>query len=130
MPQPIRDRLGALLGGTPGVAAAWLHGSAVTDRLRPESDVDIAVLPKPGLEITAEQRLELASQLAEATGRPVDLGILSTHNLVYAKEVVVHGEPLFTDGSFHARHFPALALSLYADLQTQRREVLDAYAAG
>lgn len=42
------DKVQALLGGLPDVAAAWLYGSVARGDDRPQSDVDVAVLLQPG----------------------------------------------------------------------------------
>jgi predicted nucleotidyltransferase len=112
-----------------GLTAAYLLGSGARGCLRPDSDLDLALLPARGRVISAEDRLSLAADLEELAGRPVDLGVLSTANLVYAKEAVAHGVLIFErDPSARAR-FAMLVLSMYASLQESRREVLHAYAA-
>ena len=111
------------------VEAAYLLGSAAANRLRGDSDVDVAILPIRGVEISAERRIALTGELAGIFSRPVDLGILSTRNVVYAKEVITKGRILLArDPSVTAR-FAMLVLSMYASLQEARREVLRAYAA-
>ena len=111
------------------VAAAYLLGSAVRGALRPDSDIDIALLPVRGRVVSSEDRLSLAADLEEIAGRPVDVGVLSTANLVYAKEAVAHGVVILErDRTVRAR-FAMLVLSMYASLQESRREVLHAYAA-
>jgi uncharacterized protein len=62
-------------------------------------------------------------------GRPVDVGMLSTGNLVYAKEAVAHGRLFFERDPAARARFAMLVLSMYASLQESRREVLHAYAA-
>ena len=121
----LRDRLER----EPAVEAAYLLGSAVAGRLRDDSDLDIALLPARGSSVPPEQRLTLAADLEDLVGRIVDLGILSTSNLVYAKETVANGRVIFErDPAVRAR-FVGLVFSMYADLQENRREVLHAYAA-
>ena len=121
----LRDRLER----EPAVEAAYLLGSAVAGRLRDDSDLDIALLPRRGSSVPPEQRLTLAADLEDLVGRIVDLGILSTSNLVYAKETVANGRVIFErDPAVRAR-FVGLVFSMYADLQENRREVLHAYAA-
>jgi len=61
--------------------------------------------------------------------RPVDIGLLSTQNLVYSKEVALSGQQLFTTNPFESDRFMATSLSMYAELQMQRKEVLNAYRA-
>ena len=111
------------------IAAAYFLGSGAEERLRADSDVDIALLPVQGKHFTAPQRLNLAADLTSLAGRPVDLGILHTGNLVYAKEAVAGGRLIFERDHSATTRFAALVFSMYADLQENRREVLHAYAA-
>jgi predicted nucleotidyltransferase len=119
----------ALLHSAEAVEAAYLLGSAATGRLRRDSDVDIAVLPRHGGHLSLADRLALASSLAVVFGRPVDVGVLSTTNIVYAKEAVATGKIIFERDRLATGRFAMLTLSMYAALQEARREVLRAYAA-
>jgi len=111
------------------VSVAYLLGSAAEDRLRPDSDVDIAVLPRHGQAFPTRVRLALAAELASIVGRNVDLGVLSTANLVYAKEAVARGRLIFEQDHLITAQFEMYTLSMYASLQESRQEVLRAYAA-
>lgn len=111
------------------VAAAYLLGSAARGEMRPDSDLDIALLPVRGAAFSSKDRLSLAADLEEIVGRTVDVGVLSTANLVYAKEAVAHGIVIFERDSLERARFAMLVLSMYASLQETRREVLHAYAA-
>ena len=109
------------------ICAAFLHGSAVKGRLRETSDFDIALLLVSGQKFSVFARLELAANLECVLGRPVDLGILTTRNLGYAKEVASAGPLIFTRNQLASDRFIDQALSMYSDLQSSRREVLEAY---
>ncbi|MFP4035346.1 MAG: type VII toxin-antitoxin system MntA family adenylyltransferase antitoxin [Desulfovermiculus sp.] len=111
------------------ISAAYVLGSAVTDRLRADSDIDIALLPAPGHSLSQMDLLHLSSQLGTCCPRPVDIGILSTHNLIYAKEALLQGECLFCKDQYYHDLFVATALGLYLELRTARREVEHAYTA-
>lgn len=111
------------------VEAAYLLGSAAAGSLRPDSDVDIAVLPRRTMAITVADRLALTAELTAILQREVDLGVLSTANVVYAKEAIATGSLLFERDHRVTATFAMLALSMYASLQEARREVLRAYAA-
>ena len=125
----VLDQIAHRLARETSVTAAYVLGSSVEGRVREDSDVDIALLPARGQVITPEQRLALAADLGESAGREADVGVLSTANLVYAKEAVTRGRLIFErDPSARAR-FAMLVLSMYASLQETRREVLHAYAA-
>lgn len=111
------------------VQAAYLLGSAAAGCLRADSDVDVAILPSRRTGLSVEERLGLTAELAAIFGRAVDLGVLSTANVVYAKEVVTTGRLLCERDRTETARFAMLALSMYASLQESRREVLRAYAA-
>lgn len=111
------------------IAAAYLMGSALTNRYRSDSDVDIAILLVPGTKMHLIERLELAADLEALLAHPVDIGLLSTQDLVYAKEAIVAGRCIFARDPAFKDLFAATALSLYFQLLRQRKEVEDAYSA-
>lgn len=109
------------------IVAAYVLGSALSGQMRPDSDIDIAVLPGPGIVFTQLERLFLNGLLEEQCRRPIDVGILHTGNLVYAREVVFRGKCLFCkDQAFHDL-FVASALGLYAEYHAARKEIVNAY---
>ena len=58
------ERLADIFRRYPGILAVYLFGSHALGRARPDSDVDLAILPSgPGLR---NQKLELLTDLAEA----------------------------------------------------------------
>ena len=111
------------------VRAAYLLGSAAAGRLRPDSDIDVAILPQLGSPVPIEERLALTAALGRIFRRDVDIGFLSTSNLVYAKEAITTGRLLFDREPLQTAEFAMHALSMYAALQDERREVLHVYAA-
>jgi predicted nucleotidyltransferase len=127
LPENSVAALASHLTGQPHVVAAYLLGSAAAERLRPDSDVDIAVLPRFPDGISLAERLSLAAELGRLVGREVDLGVLTTRNLVYAKEAVSRGRLIFDRDHAATARFEMYALSMYASLQEARREVLAAY---
>ena len=118
-----------ILHGRPEIDAAYLHGSAAKGTMHSNSDIDIALLLVQGKTFPLLERLDCASRMESILGQTVDLGILSTGNLIYAKEVIAHGAELFSKNRFRANLFRATSLSMYAELQQQRKEVLHAYSA-
>jgi uncharacterized protein len=56
-----------------GVEVAILFGSAASGRLRPDSDIDIGILPGPDRAVDFASELTLATELEQALGREVDL---------------------------------------------------------
>jgi predicted nucleotidyltransferase len=70
LPPPL-DRVRTVLEERRDVVLAYLFGSAAAGTLSPESDVDVGVLTRH--EFSAQERASLIRDLAQATGRPVDL---------------------------------------------------------
>lgn len=82
-----------------GVATAYLHGSRVCGTARPDSDADVAVLLRVGVEPLALLRREdLAARLApEFDGADVDLTVLDEAPLELRARVVREGTVVFRD---------------------------------
>ena len=117
------------LEGEARALAAYLLGSAVSGRLRPDSDVDIALLPYPGLRLGDPDRAALAARIAFEIGRDVDLGLLGSGNLIYAKEAIFTGIRIFSRNDAAADAAEATLLGMYVSFNEERQEVLDAYRA-
>jgi predicted nucleotidyltransferase len=77
------------------VRAAWVFGSMADGRVRPGSDLDVAVLGDRPLQ--AEQKSILIRRLARAIGRPVDLVDLQAAHGPVVGEILRHGKRLFCD---------------------------------
>jgi predicted nucleotidyltransferase len=89
-------QIGGVLAAGPPLKLAILFGSAVRGGLRPESDLDIAILPAdPSLPLASE--LDLQVGLASATGRPVDLVRLDHAPTLLLWEIARHGRILLSN---------------------------------
>ena len=76
----------------------------------------------------AVQRVALAARLSRRCRRDVDLGILDTDNLIYAKEAYLNGICIHCRDPFQRDRFGADALGLYLELRESRHEVEHAYS--
>jgi len=114
----------------PRILSAYVLGSAVSGRMRPDSDLDIAVLPVATAGLLHQVDIaELSATLSLAAGRVVDLGVLSSRNLIYASEAILKGERFFCRDTFQADLAAATLLGLFIQFNFERREILDAYTA-
>ena len=112
-----------------GLSAVYLFGSGARGELRPDSDLDLAALLAPGVDLSSEQRLELAADLASLAGRAVDLSVLGKPGgTVLGKEAVTTGRRIWDDGTLAAAEFEMYALSAYARLREDRAPVEAAYS--
>ncbi len=73
------------------IIAVYLLGSIISGNIRPDSDIDIAVMLKQGTEKTLLNRAFISGDLSYDLGRTVDVGIISSQNLVYAREALLKG---------------------------------------
>lgn len=63
-------RLRKALSGVP-LELAVLFGSGAQNRLRPDSDLDVGIIPT--VDLTLREELDMAAMLTVATGREIDL---------------------------------------------------------
>ena len=111
------------------ILSAYVLGSAVSGRMRPDSDLDIAILPVAGKAMSQTDLMELSAALSLAAGRNVDLGVLSSQNLIYASEAILKGERFFCRDVFKADLAAVTLLGLAVRFEFERREIVDAYTA-
>jgi predicted nucleotidyltransferase len=119
-----------IVAGDPRIIAVYVLGSAARDAMRPESDIDLALLLAPGISLPPLDLAALATLLTETLGHPVDLGVLSSLNLVYARQAVLTGRCIYCRPFAPAALMVANLLGLYACFQDERQEILHAYTTG
>lgn len=127
--EDIEEQLREFFESDGRIDAVFLHGSAAAGTMRPDSDVDAALLPAPGRQIGGRERMEMAGKLECALGRPVDVGVMNHRNLTYEKQVATRGRCILCRDHRRRDEFLATALALYVQLRLERREVEGAYAA-
>lgn len=123
------EKITKYLEQEPRVCAAYLMGSRATGKNRPDSDLDIALLPSKDVKLTDLDRANISAELSYQTGFVVDAGILSSANLVYAKEAIFTGKQIFVNDEIFAGIMTASLLGMYVVFNEQRSEVLRAYQA-
>jgi len=111
------------------VMACYLLGSAAREELRFDSDIDLALLFQGGVTPDHGQIRALSLQLSEALGRMVDIGVLSSRNLVYAQQAVFTGKRIFERDKDRVDLMVSALMGLYGNLQFERAEVINAYTA-
>src|SRR5690242_17951895 len=89
------DSLIAYLSADPNVVAVVLFGSAVTGRLRAESDIDLAVLFVHGHVPDDFALLALRGELEQIARRDVDLIVLNGASPIIAYQAIKNGQLLF-----------------------------------
>lgn len=113
----------------PGLLAVWLLGSAVSGRLRDDSDVDFALCYRPDIEFDFEAYGSLLLDLESILDRKVDLGRIHSGNLVYAEQAIQTGELIYATDPQLALTIASRMHTLYLDLKLDRKVVEEAYCA-
>ena len=78
------------------LVAAYLYGSVLGARHRPDSDLDIAILDREDDRVSWEAQAELMDQLERATGQGVDMRMLREGTLAYQVHVVEQGRLIWS----------------------------------
>lgn len=108
------DMLNKVLRRFP-VLAAYLFGSLAEGRARPDSDIDLALVPDgPGL---GAKRLEIFAALVEAGVDNVDLVILDTGEVVTRFEAVRQNCLVYARDDFDAGAYYSRSVREYLDFQ-------------
>lgn len=113
----------ALVEAIPDCQSIYRFGSWGSEAERPDSDIDLAVLPVAPLDPVL--RWELAQKLASLAGRDLDLVDLLRASTVLRMQVVAHGERLYSADAGEAEKFEDTVFSSYVRLNEERRGILD-----
>ena len=118
-------RAAEVLGRFAGVMAVYLFGSRAQGKARPDSDLDLAVVP--GEEPGDKQRLEMLTALAAAGFDNVDLVFLDGRDAVLRFHAVRHNRLLYKKPGFEHGSYFSRALREYFDLEPLLRAHHRAY---
>ncbi len=91
----------------PRILAAYVYGSAIGPRHRPDSDLDIAVLDRSEDPLGWESQCILMDRLERAVGWPVDLRLLREGSLSFRHHVLTDGRPLWVHDEDAVRNLMA-----------------------
>lgn len=109
------------------VLAVYLLGSAARGTMRPDSDIDIGVLPARGEVLSALELAEIAAGLSFETGYVVDAGLVDGRDLLYATKAL-GGMRLFVREEKTTALREAALRAMYLRFCEDRKEVVDAYS--
>jgi predicted nucleotidyltransferase len=104
------------------VIVAYLFGSRVTGKARPDSDVDTAVLlsEEDGV-VRFERRLRLMSEVSDVCGREADVVVLNDAPPLLQDQILRHGRLIFERDRQVRVEFEVRVGKVYADLKPMRR---------
>jgi len=92
------DKLGAYFADQADICLAVVFGSVASGLATADSDLDVAVLATHAL--SAESRARLIAELAQMTGRPIDLIDLRQAGVPVARSALVSGRVEFATDDY------------------------------
>ena len=123
MQNPIAQQVANTLAQHEEIQLAFVFGSAANGTLRPDSDVDVAVLAASRL--SPEARLELMAELSLAVKREVDLVDLSTAWGLILRQVLTTGTlALKRSDTAHALLLKRMLFD-QADMEPLRQKIIE-----
>jgi uncharacterized protein len=126
---PLTERdltaLGEVFQRYPEVTAIYLFGSMATGRIHPESDLDLAIVPRDA----GARRLKLAmlTDLARSGYDDVSLVFLDTTDIVLKYEAVRHNRLIYSIEDFDRGAFYSKVVLEYLDFEPYLRVQREAY---
>jgi predicted nucleotidyltransferase len=124
--QPEVQAIIGYLETQPAVLAAVLFGSAAAGRLRPESDLDLALLFAEDRVPDAFAALELRAVLEQRVHRDVDLIVLNQASPILAFQAVKKGQLIACKDARAYQRYVVRLISEYADFKRIRRPIEEA----
>jgi len=106
-------------GGSEGIQAIFLYGSALDREFRSDSDIDIAVLDSVEHSLDWRAQARLMDALERATGRNVDLRLLRESSPSHQAHVLEQGRLMWTNDSGEVERYSREILA--AVRQTRER---------
>jgi predicted nucleotidyltransferase len=121
--RPDLQLLNPIFQSYPDVQAVYLFGSSVSDRLHPDSDLDLAIVPRHSRVLS--RKLDILADLARAGFCDVDLVFLNTDDIVLKYEAVRHNQLVYQSQDFDRGAFYSQVVRRYLDflpyLEVQRK---------
>ncbi|MFW5773902.1 MAG: type VII toxin-antitoxin system MntA family adenylyltransferase antitoxin [Tangfeifania sp.] len=107
----------------PGLLGIYIYGSFAENRMRPDSDIDIAFLTWK--KISAIDKWKIQEELASLLDNDIDLVDLKDASVVLRAEVVENGTRIYTENEYECDNFEVTTYSMYADLNETRKDILN-----
>ncbi len=140
MVERIREVVSRYVAGKEHILAVFVLGSAVTGNLRPDSDIDLAVMAEQGISIPATEKMRWIGDLSFDLARTVDLGDIISTSLAYSREALLKGMAVYVKDEDRMACIRAAILKIATDndnisiskaavIERSIRRILEAYAA-
>lgn len=119
------EKLGEVFRKYPGIRAVYLFGSAASGHARPDSDIDLAVIPAD--DSVREEKLDLLADLAARGYCDVDLVFIDDGDLVLAYEAIKQNRLIYAVSDFDRGTTYSNIVCKYLDFEFFLRTQREAY---
>lgn len=131
-PFPSLELLTGVFRRYKGIKAVYLFGSAAAGNLRPDSDLDIGIVPADAS--IHDKKLDLLTDLACLGFCNVDIVFLDVQDIVLRFEIVKHNKVIYRTDDFDSGEMFSRTLRQYTDflpyLKVQREALKKRLANG
>ena len=120
-----RKKLASVFSKYKGIKAFYLFGSAATNKMHNQSDVDLAIVAdSPKLK---KYKLEILTDLVKCGYESVDLVFLDYSDIVIMYEAVKHNKLIYVRDGFDSRAFFSKIIRQYLDFLPFLNVQIEAY---
>ncbi|HPK87733.1 MAG TPA: nucleotidyltransferase domain-containing protein [Atribacterota bacterium] len=101
----------------------YIFGSIVANRVRDDSDIDIAILTEK--KIDEYQLYMVSQQLADKLKREVDIVDLKDASTIFKAEIIKNGKLIYNSDNLGKMYYQLEVLREYTFLNERRQEIID-----
>ncbi len=101
----------------------YIFGSIVANRVRDDSDIDIAILTEK--KIDEYQLYMVSQQLADKLKREVDIVDLKDASTIFKAEIIKNGKLIYNSDNLGKMYYQLEVLRDYTFLNERRQEIID-----
>ncbi len=120
----------SVVKNVPGIAGAYLFGSALQGKVRPESDIDIGLVPEKDSLSEREtdfMESEVCNLLQQFRGHPFDVVTLTmnSNNIIFCFRVIKEGRLIYARNIDRIQDFMEHVSRRYAEVYPRYKQALE-----
>lgn len=119
----IEEKIKTILVNELSPKLIYIFGSIVANRVRNDSDIDIAILTEK--KIDEYQLYMVSQQLADELKREVDIVDLKDASTIFKAEIIKNGKLIYNSDNLGKMYYQLEVLRDYTFLNERRQEIID-----
>ena len=119
----IEEKIKTILVNKLSPKLIYIFGSIVANRVRDDSDIDIAILTEK--KIDEYQLYMVSQQLADELKREVDIVDLKDASTIFKAEIIKNGKLIYNSDNLGKMYYQLEVLRDYTFLNERRQEIID-----